>query len=88
LGRQIFRAIELAYFLSFQLIEAIPASSSISPSSIRSRSSTALPYRLGPCSTAVLRPAGYDFDRCNLGSIAQAKADQVRSKVALRFVGA
>jgi hypothetical protein len=36
----------------------------------------------------VLRAAGYDFDHCDLGSVAQAKADQVRSKVALRFVGA
>jgi hypothetical protein len=45
-------------------------------------------YRLGPCSTVVLRAAGYDFDHCDLGSVAQAKAYQVRSKVALRFVGA
>jgi hypothetical protein len=36
----------------------------------------------------VLRAAGYDFDHGDLDSVAQAKADQVKSKVALRFVGA
>lgn len=37
---------------------------------------------------AVPRAVGYDFDHCDRGSVAQAKARQVRSKVALRFVGA
>jgi hypothetical protein len=36
----------------------------------------------------LLHAADYDFDHCDLGSAAQTKADQVRSKVALRFVGA
>ena len=85
------RAIELAHFPFFSLVETILATSCNSPSSIFSRASTALLYWLNACSTAVARrwtpPATHRSDPVSVENWKTDQSQKLSSAALCRCLG-